>query len=96
MSDILISMLVFAFFLGCFSQYESSKSEKRYKMLETKYNGLALQTGHPELVTTFISEQDEAEIKRLKAQGKMVAAVKLARSLREMSLTDAKQYVDQL
>jgi ribosomal protein L7/L12 len=75
---------------------EREQCDKRYRKLEKKYNELAIRTGNPELATTFISGKDLDEIRQLKAQNKIVQAVKLTRTLTEMGLREAKQYVDDL
>jgi ribosomal protein L7/L12 len=91
-----IAILVFAFLLGFFAECEVARCEKRYQKLEKKYNELAIKTGNQELATTFISDTDLDEIRQLKAQNKIVQAVKLTRTLTEMGLREAKQYVDNL
>jgi hypothetical protein len=63
---------------------ERGQCEKRYRKLEKKYNELAIRTGNPELVTTFISEKDLDAIRQLKAQNKIVQAVKLTRTLEDL------------
>jgi ribosomal protein L7/L12 len=94
MSTVII--LAIAIFWGISAECEAAECEKRYRKLEKKYNELAIRTGNQELATTFISDMDLDEIRQLKAQNKIVQAVKLTRTLTEMGLREAKQYVDNL
>jgi ribosomal protein L7/L12 len=89
-------ILIIAILVVIFAGSERGQYEKKYRKLEKKYNELAIRTGNPELATTFISEKDLDLIRQLKAQNKIVQAVKLTRTLTEMGLREAKQYVDDL
>jgi ribosomal protein L7/L12 len=91
-----IVIFVIAISLVISAGSERGQCEERYRKLEKKYNELAIRTGNPELATTFISEKDLDAIRQLKAQNKIVQAVKLTRTLTEMGLREAKQYVDDL
>lgn len=96
MNDIMITLLLCGFLLGLFSGHLSNQSKEQYRKLKEKYNALAEATGHAELAFGFLSEEQKAEILALKNEGKQVAAIKKVRSLTDMGLAEAKQFVEKL
>lgn len=53
-------------------------------------------SGHDELASDFLCEEDIENLRKLKQEGKTVEAVKLVRVNTKMSLLEAKNYVDDL
>lgn len=70
--------------------------EKQVKIQQVQIDNLCKVTGYQQLASDYISDQDRAEIVRLKNDGRTVEAIKKVRELTSMSLLQAKKYVDKL
>lgn len=68
------------------------KLSDQQKQLDT----LTKLSGHDELASDFLCEEDIENLRKLKQEGKTVEAVKLVRVNTKMSLLEAKNYVDDL
>lgn len=76
--------------------FEVRTLKERLNDQRKQINNLCKETGHNELSSCFISSDDRESILHLKNTGKTVDAVKRVRELTNMSLVEAKQYVDEL
>lgn len=70
--------------------------EKQVKIQQVQIDNLCKVTGYQQLASDYISDQDRAEIVRLKNDGRTAEAIKKVRELTSMSLLQAKKYVDKL
>lgn len=68
------------------------KLSDQQKQLDT----LTKLSGHDELASDFLCEEDIENLRKLKQEGKTVEAVKLVRVNTKMSLLESKNYVDDL
>ncbi|MCC8075529.1 MAG: 50S ribosomal protein L7/L12 [Clostridiales bacterium] len=76
--------------------YQDAERNAQLKRQQEQLDELCRQTGHPELSSRYVSPETREQAARLKAGGKMVAAVKVIRAATAMELLEAKQYVDKL
>ena len=70
--------------------------EKRIKIQEDSLNELCNITGHENLSSYWVSDELKELAINLKRTGKEVAAIKKIREQTQMSLLEAKQYVENL
>lgn len=70
--------------------------EKQVKIQQVQIDNLCKVTGYQQLASDYISDQDRAQIVRLKNDGRTAEAIKKVRELTSMSLLQAKKYVDKL
>lgn len=70
--------------------------KKRVKMQEDHLNKLCKLTGHENLSSYWVSDELRELVIHLKRTGKEVEAIKKIREQTQMSLIEAKQYVEQL
>ncbi|MBP1889891.1 ribosomal protein L7/L12 [Clostridium moniliforme] len=70
--------------------------EKRIKIQEDSLNELCKITGHENLSSYWVSDELKELAIHLKRTGKEVAAIKKIREQTQMSLLEAKQYVENL
>ncbi len=70
--------------------------EKQVKIQQVQIDKLCKVTGYQQLASDYISDQDRAQIVRLKNDGRTAEAIKKVRELTSMSLLQAKKYVDKL
>ncbi|MCD8334199.1 MAG: 50S ribosomal protein L7/L12 [Clostridiales bacterium] len=92
--QILLAIVVIVALIGISSQ--EAERNAQIKRQQAQLDELCRQTGHPELCSHYVSPETAEQAARLKADGKMVAAVKVIRAATAMELLEAKQYVDQL
>ncbi|MCD7829131.1 MAG: 50S ribosomal protein L7/L12 [Clostridiales bacterium] len=92
--QILLVVVVIAALIGISSQEAERNAQS--KRQQEQLDELCRQTGHPELCSHYVSPETAEQAARLKADGKMVAAVKVIRAATAMELLEAKQFVDQL
>lgn len=89
-----ILAIVFISLLLVFNQVSILK--KRIKSQEDCLNKLCKLTGHENLSSYWISNELRELAMHLKQSGKEVEAVKKIRDQTQMSLVEAKQYIDKL
>ncbi|WP_244834927.1 hypothetical protein [Clostridium sp. BJN0001] len=75
---------------------EISALKKRVKSQEERINQLAKLTGYDNLSSYWVSDEVKQLATHLKQAGKEVKAVKTIREHTQMSLIEAKKYVDAL
>jgi ribosomal protein L7/L12 len=75
---------------------EISSLKKRVKSQEERINQLAKLTGYDNLSSYWVSDEVKELATHLKRTGKEVEAVKRIRKHTQMSLLEAKKYVDAL
>lgn len=93
MTSILLLIILLSFWCN---QYEIKNLKRKIQKQEEQINQLCNCTGNESLSSRYISEQLKRSIYDLKKQGKEVEAVKKIRQETELSLLEAKQYVDQI
>ncbi len=81
---------------GALIFYEISALKKRVKSQEERINQLAKLTGYDNLSSYWVSDEVKDLATHLKRTGKEVEAVKRIREHTQMSLLEAKKYVDAL
>lgn len=86
---LLIISLIFLF-------NEISVLKKRIKRQEERFNQLAKLTGNENVSSYWVSDEVKELAIHLKRSGKEVEAVKEIRKHTQMSLLEAKNYVDEL
>ncbi|WP_304508806.1 hypothetical protein [Anaerotignum sp.] len=82
--------------VGLLAISEISTLKKNMKKQEERINQLAKLTGHEYLSSNWISDELYETVRLLKQSGKKVEAVKKIREHTQMTLVEAKQYVDDL
>lgn len=75
---------------------EITSLRKRITSLEERLNRLAKQTNHEDISSDWVSDEVKEIVMHLKQTGKEIEAVKTIREHTQMSLIEAKQYVDKL
>lgn len=75
---------------------EISVLKKRIKIEEDRLNELCKLTGHDNLSSYWVSDELKELVIHLKRTGKEVEAIKRIREQTQMSLIEAKQYVENL
>ena len=75
---------------------EISVLKKRIKIQENRFNELCKITGHENLSSYWVSEELKELAIHLKRTGKEVEAIKKICEQTQMSLLEAKQYVENL
>ncbi|MDU1053339.1 hypothetical protein [Clostridium baratii] len=90
--------LIFVVFIigGIIALNEISTLKKRIKSQEERINKLCKLTGHDDLSTYWVSDELKELAIHLKRTGKEVEAIKKIREQTQMSLIEAKQYVEKL
>ncbi|GAA0071134.1 hypothetical protein UT300003_26580 [Clostridium sardiniense] len=81
---------------GMLAFNEISILKKRIKSQEDRLNQLCKITGHNNLSSYWVSDELKELAIHLKRTGKEVEAIKKIREQTEMSLIEAKQYVEKL
>lgn len=81
---------------GALNFHEISALKKRVKKQEEQINQLAKLTGYDSLSSYWVSDELKEIATELKRTGKEVEAVKKIREHTQMSLLEAKKYVDTL
>ena len=88
------SALIIAILL--FSYVEISQLKSKINALQTQVNELCQLTNHEQLSSYYISDKLKEKVLHLKNSGKPVRAIIMIHAATDMSLTEAKQYVDAL
>lgn len=90
--------LIFPLLIICYITVfnEISRLKKRIKSQEERLNKLCKLTGHEELSSYWVSDELKELVIHLKRAGKEVEAIKKIREQTQMSLIEAKQYVENL
>ncbi|MCD8145767.1 MAG: 50S ribosomal protein L7/L12 [Clostridiales bacterium] len=91
---ILLVVVVVAALIG--NAYQDTERDAQRKRQQEQLDELCRQTGHPELSSRYVSPETRERAARLKADGKLVEAVKVIRAATAMERMEAKQYVDKL
>ncbi|MGG7160218.1 hypothetical protein [Clostridium baratii] len=81
---------------GIIALNEISTLKKRIKSQEDRLNELCKITGHDNLSSYWVSDELKELAIHLKRTGKEVEAIKKIREQTQMSLIEAKQYVEKL
>lgn len=81
---------------GMLAFNEISVLKKRIKIQEDRLNELCKLTGHDNLSSYWVSDELKELAIHLKRTGKEVEAIKRIREQTQMSLIEAKQYVENL
>ncbi|MBM7833184.1 50S ribosomal protein L7/L12 [Clostridium sardiniense] len=81
---------------GMLAFNEISILKKRIKSQEDRINQLCKLTGHNNLSSYWVSDELKELVIHLKRTGKEVEAIKKIREQTQMSLIEAKQYVEKL
>ncbi|MGT2933536.1 50S ribosomal protein L7/L12 [Streptococcus catagoni] len=74
----------------------NSNKDKKIKKMQKQLDELCRLTGHEEIVSLNLSENEEALLLSLKNEGKNIEAIKKIRELTGADLTKAKEYIDNL
>ncbi|WP_338598204.1 hypothetical protein [Clostridium baratii] len=82
--------------VGMLAFNEISVLKKRIKIQEDRLNELCKITGHDNLSSYWVSDELKEIAIHLKRTGKEVEAIKKIREQTQMSLIEAKQYVEKL
>lgn len=90
----MISVLIIAILL--FSYVEISELKLKIAELQTQVNQLCQLTNHEPLSSCYISDKLKEKVLHLKNAGKPVRAIILIHASVDMSLVEAKRYVDAL
>lgn len=90
------SILAIVVMAGLLGWNEITSLRKRITSLEERLNQLAKRTNHEDISSDWVSDEVKELVMNLKQAGKEVEAVKTIRDHTQMSLIDAKQYVDKL
>lgn len=93
MEYVIFALVIMA---GSLAFNQISILKKRIQSQEERFNKLASLTGNDNLSSYWISNEVKELAIHLKRKGKEVEAVKKIRENTQMSLLEAKQYVDQL
>ena len=89
--------IVLLFIVICMLGFnEISVLKKRIKIQEDRLNELCKITGHENLSSYWVSDELKELAIHLKRTGKEVEAIKKIREQTQMSLLEAKQYVENL
>ena len=89
--------IILLFIVICMLRFnEISVLKKRIKIQEDRFNELCKITGHENLSSYWVSDELKELAIHLKRTGKEVAAIKKIREQTQMSLLEAKQYVENL
>ena len=89
--------IVLLFIVICILGFnEISVLKKRIKIQEDRLNELCKITGHENLSPYWVSDELKELAIHLKRTGKEVEAIKKIREQTQMSLLEAKQYVENL
>ena len=81
---------------GFLAWNEISALKKKVQGQEERINQLAQRMGQEDLSSCWVSDEVKERVLSLKKEGKEVEAVKTLREHTEMTLLDAKRYVDRL
>jgi ribosomal protein L7/L12 len=84
------------FIAGLLAYNEISALKRKVRNQEKRLNQLAKLTGYEELSSTMVSDELKEQAIQLKRDGKKVEAIKKIRVQTQMSLLEAKHYVDEL
>lgn len=90
------SILAIVVMSGLLAWNEIKSLKTRISSLEERLNQLARQTNHENISSDWVSDEVNELVTKLKQTGKQVEAVKTIREHTQMSLIEAKQYVDKL
>ncbi|MCD7929206.1 MAG: 50S ribosomal protein L7/L12 [Clostridiales bacterium] len=90
---LLVVVVVVALIGNAFLDSERNAQRKRQ---QEQLDELCRRTGHPELASRYVSPETAEQATQLKADGKLVAAVKVIRAATAMERLEAKRYVDKL
>lgn len=82
--------------LGLLLYVENQNLKKRIKNQEERIDRLCELTGNDNLSSNWVSSEVKNRLVDLKKDGKTVEAVKLLRDKTQMSLLEAKEYIDEL
>ena len=82
--------------LGLLLYIENQNLKKRIKNQEERIDRLCELTGNDNLSSNWVSSEVKNRLVDLKKDGKTVEAVKLLRDKTQMSLLEAKEYIDKL
>ena len=93
MESIVIGLVIIA---GLLAYNQISDLRKKMQSQEERINQLARLTGHENLSSDWVSEEVKELVVQLKRTGKEVEAVKKIREHTNMTLLEAKKYVDEL
>lgn len=89
-------MYMIVMIVAVLTSVEISSLKKQVRTLQVQLNALAQATGHEDLSAWYVTDEVKAQVRALKADGKVVEAVKMVREATGMSLEDAKHFVDEL
>ncbi|MCD8190995.1 MAG: 50S ribosomal protein L7/L12 [Clostridiales bacterium] len=92
--QILLVVVVIVALIG--NAFQDMERNAQLKRQQEQLDELCRQMGPPELASRYVSPETAAQAARLKADGKLVEAVKVIRAATAMELLEAKQYVDKL
>lgn len=84
------------FVIFLFGLFNNSKQNKQIKNMQKQINELCRLTGHKELVSVYLTDEEREVILHLKNTGKNIEAVKKVRELTGLELEEAKKYVDSI
>lgn len=73
-----------------------SRYKEHIKKMQNQIDELCKVTGHSELISTYLSDEEKELISHLKKDGKDVEAIKKIRELTGLELKEAKQYFDSI
>lgn len=90
------SILAIVVMAGLLAWNEITSLKKRISSLEERLNLLARRTNHENISSDWVSDEVKEFVTKLKQTGNQVEAVKTIREHTQMSLIEAKQYVDKL
>ena len=82
--------------LGLLLYVENQNLKKKIKNQEERIDKLCELTGNDNLSSNWVSSEVNKRLVDLKKDGKTVEAVKLLRDKTQMSLLEAKEYIDKL
>ena len=74
----------------------SREDKKKIKRMQYQIDELCRFVGYDELMSTYISDEDQKFIKHLKNTGKEVGAIKKIRDITGLDLKEAKKYFDSI
>lgn len=89
-------MYMIVMVMAVLTSVELSSLKKQVRALQVQLNALAQAAGHEDLSAWYVTDEVKAQVRALKADGKVVEAVKMVREATGMSLEDAKHFVDEL
>lgn len=90
---ILLAVLIVRFI---FEGLNSPEDKKQIKKMQKQIDDLCRLTGHNDLISTVLSEEEKEIVLHLKNTEKKVEAIKKVRDFTSLDLKEAKEYVDSL